>query len=370
MAVFGRNITVDGVSFHIRGVGWNPVDKGKDQNNITDADILKLAQLDAPVMAAAHINMVRLFINDIAIADKPCHCFACCRRFMNTSFMDVFHAHNISIMLGIPKKISDADLRDLVQHFQKHPALLFWSVGNVWNHYNSSLYGTVTNSTTEAVNWINHACNIIKETDAVFGRPVASVYGDEGFVMSGHLDTMPCIDLWGAQAFRGLEKAASNEDSYYPDNLTFTTFFYDYYKWTEEHNVIKPLFMGEYGLDAYNERTRSFVLDEQAAAIRNMVADLDAHSIVHCAQGAHCPASGGFVFEWADEWWKDKNAHIQNVGSGDEGCGELPCLYNEEFFGMVDIHRNYTCLPSGMYKRGCSLRPAYFAYATHYQFVL
>src|SRR5690606_5419262 len=59
IAVVGRAVYVDGKLFHIKGVNWNPVARGK--NHPADLDFAGFADVDIPLMKAAGINAVRTY---------------------------------------------------------------------------------------------------------------------------------------------------------------------------------------------------------------------------------------------------------------------------------------------------------------------
>ena len=57
--VEGNTLVVDGVPFHIKGVNWNPVAKGKFHPQ--DLDFAGYVEQDSALMAQAGINAVRTF---------------------------------------------------------------------------------------------------------------------------------------------------------------------------------------------------------------------------------------------------------------------------------------------------------------------
>src|SRR5690606_19203892 len=98
----------------------------------------------------------------------------------------------------------------------------------------------------------------------------------------------------------------------------------------------RPMFLGEYGADAYNALIDAVDLTSQAEATRALTLQL-IDNYVTDSEGV---TAGGFVFEFADEWWKDGTGSpaVQDVGGIAPGGGPHPDqTFNEEYWGLVDI---------------------------------
>ena len=155
--------------------------------------------------------------------------------------------------------------------------------------------------------------SVVKANDR--SHPVASVYGE-----------LPCpevvaqlsdVDVWGVN---------------YYDEITFSDLFD---RWAEASE--KPMFIGEYGADAYNALIGAYDPGSQAHATSVLTQELVDHSTV---LGGAC--LGGIIFELADEWWKcgTGSPQRQDVGGIAPGAGPYPDrTFNEEWWGLVEIDR-------------------------------
>lgn len=291
----GGRLFVDGEPFFIRGVCWNPVPKGG--THPADLDFSGFVEEDAALMKAAGINAVRTYetITDVAVLD---------------ALHDAgIHVLNMAYAWGGDDP-SVVDAR--VSAVKDHPAILMWVLGNEWNY--NGLY--VGKSHDEALAMLNEAAERIRAIDDE--HPIATVYGE--IPSSETVAAMPLIDVWGINAYRG---------------LSFGNLFDKFAEVSD-----KPMFLAEYGADAYDANQDAVNLDAQAEATGALTQELIDHG---AAAGKDGPCLGGTIFEWADEWWKDNSGSpsTQEPGGIAPGGGPYPDqTFNEEWWGIVDIDRN------------------------------
>jgi hypothetical protein len=287
-------LRVDGEPFFIRGVCWNPVPKGGVHPN--DLDFTGFVEQDAALMKAAGINAVRTYetITDLAV-------------------LDALHAAGIYVLNaayawgGDPPSVVDAKISAV----KDHPAILMWVLGNEWN-YNGLYVGM---SHPDALAALNEAAERIAAIDDQ--HPIATVYGEIPSAQT--VQAMPRVDVWGINAYRG---------------LSFGDLFERFAAVSD-----KPMFLGEYGADAYDATQDMVNLAAQAQATRALTQELIDHG---AAAGESGQCLGGTIFEWADEWWKDNagSASTQEAGGIAPGGGPYPDqTFNEEWWGIVDIDR-------------------------------
>ena len=289
--VDGRQLVVDCEPYQVRGVNWNPVPKGATHPQGLDYD--GLAPIDVPLMEAAGINTVRTYE---ALAD--------------TSVLDRLNASGIRVLSTVYGYGGDAAsvVTARVNAVKNHPAILGWVLGNEWNY--NGLYTSLSHA--DALARINEAAALVKAADTT--HPIITVYGELPTTQT--LGAMPDIDVWGINAYRGIS---------FGD--LFTT-------WQSRSD--KPMFLSEYGADAYNANLPGYDPMSQAQATRALTQEL----LQHSSALANGVALGGTLFEWADEWWKAGNPNTQEAGGAAPGGGPYPDqTFNEEYWGIVDIDR-------------------------------
>jgi hypothetical protein len=290
--VDGRKLVVDCAPYHVRGVNWNPVPRGATHPAGLDYD--GLAPTDVPLMQAAGINTVRTYE---ALAD--------------TSVLDRLYAAGIRVLSTVYGYGGDAAsvVTARVNAAKGHPAILGWVLGNEWNY--NGLYTSLSHA--DSLARINEAAALVKAADTT--HPVITVYGELPTTQT--LGAMPNIDVWGINAYRGIG---------FGD--LFTT-------WASRSD--KPMFLSEYGADAYNANLPGYDPTSQAQATAALTEELLEQSSALTANGV---TLGGTIFEWADEWWKAGDPNTQEAGGAAPGGGPFPDqTFNEEYWGVVDIDR-------------------------------
>lgn len=289
----GNVLMIDGQPFAIQGVNWNPVPVGG--THPADIEFLENVELDADLMQAAGINVVRTY--------EP---------IKSEEVLDILYAHGIYVINTVYSYGGDApsSVASTVNNLKNHKAILFWAIGNEWNY--NGLYKDFTQS--ESIDKINDVASIIQNLDE--HHPVTTIYGH--LPGSTLINMMPDIDVWGINVYSG---------------ATFGSLFSDWNFRSE-----KPMFIAEYGADAWNADIESLDEDSQAYATRILTSQIITNSSTTNASNR---CLGGTIFEWNDEWWKAGNVNTQDTGGSAPGYGPYPdYTFNEEYWGIVDIYRN------------------------------
>jgi len=287
-----RQIIVNGAPLHMKGVNWNPVRKGG--SHPADLDFSGFVVQDAQLMANAGINVVRTYD---AITD--------------TAVLDTLWSHGIYVISTVYGYGGSAisTIAPKIAPVKNHPAILMWAVGNEWNY--NGLYVNLNYNDARAK--IREAVREVKLLDS--NHPVTTIYGE--LPSSDTISFLSDVDVWGVNVYRG---------------IGFGDLFQ---KWAALSGL--PMYLGEYGADAYDARFDTPNYDAQEEATRALTDEIISNSAV---TGGVCV--GGMIFEFADEWYKDSTGDpwVHDTGGVAPGGGPHPDqTFNEEWWGLLDIDR-------------------------------
>jgi len=325
--VFGRKIYIDGEPFVFRGVCYSPTPIGQNvfsgyrfwqDRNYVD-DIPKIKSLGA--------NVLRIY-------DAP--------QSYETNFeefLQLCYKNKIYVIVGYwvnpNQNFSDQTVRQqekenflkIVNFWKNYPAVLGWCFGNevstnnvtAWSNW-YSLLEEVAKETKK--NDPNHLImTSAKSTDLVtIGKP--QYKSDD--------ETLSSVDLWGINAYLGRD---------------FKNLFNDYAEYSK-----KPLIITEFGCDSWNGTKNVEDEEMQKDYIISQWQDIERNLIIKGGV-----VSGGFVFEWSDEWWKGKSGSpsVHDTTSDWENSNYEDKNMNEEWFGIMkissDASHNYITQPKVVY---------------------
>jgi hypothetical protein len=307
------------VPYVIKGVNWSPAStdtntSSNDPNNVTvrRVEFGKWYQNDIPLLKAMNVNTVRL-IMDPGLPDDPNITVP------GLTILDEFYRNGIMVIMTVDNSNNSVDrIPAAVDQYKNHPAILMWSLGSEWNvnqFFNKAQFPTVDSAAIA----IESAAQLVKLHDT--GHPVVSSYGSI-FNKPNDIETYvnvtcPTIDVWSFNEYRG---------------PGFSRFF-DQWRFISG----KPMFLGEFGIDAYNSTRQQ---EDQAThalwggqlweeIARNLSAD-----------DSSLVALGGTIFEFNDEWWKATPYYQQDPTPAQNWFPPFPDgLANEDWWGIVTIQR-------------------------------
>ena len=317
--VEGRRIEIDGRTIFFKGVCWSPVDIGSSPNRGDLPNFAQRVREDAALMRAAGINAVRTY--------EP---------LMDHETLDVLHAYGImvinTVLYSTEWGTTIDDAVAAVREVGDHPAVVAWGLFNEPNLASvsdgSGYYlrdGHLRAGSRLHTDYLAFA-TAVKAADPQ--RPIVMAWGEsaDGLLDAATMSEYSLVDIFGFNLYRGV----TNGDAY--DT------------WAERSiaafGQIRPLLVTEYGVDSLSGSG-----DENQAVQAHVLKQLTVEMVERSVFGSNAArslVSGGFIFEWNDEWWKAGNSAQQDTSRSTAWQSPAypdPWMF-EEWFGLVSIHRH------------------------------
>lgn len=288
----GRKILVNDEPYLIKGVCYHPVPKGSEKRSFENLD------QDLALMKEAGINTIRVYspIDDEDVMDK-------------------IHQAGIKIIVGFGYNqegffdMLSGSFINYIKQYRKHPAILFWELGNEYNYHPEWFEGDMKN-------WyraLNDAAKLVHQTDSL--HPVATAHGELPDSLARAM--CPAIDIWGMNVYRW-----DNPEPIFG-------------QWKDVS--IKPMYLSEAGSDSYMTIEK---LGYQRGENQRAQADAT-QNILDAVFRNQEICSGVTVFAFVDEYWKAGNSDKQDTGGWAPNSTGVPYdgAPNEEYWGIVKIDR-------------------------------
>ncbi len=301
VTVEGRAMYVDGARYQIRGVGYSPVPVGQSPDTWSWPTTSGWYDDDFELLHLMNCNTIRTWSK----VTRP--------------LLDAAWRHGLLVVCGFPadpaahdfslpaeREALKEEFRAYVGDFEQHPAVLMWCVGN-----------EVNQGAGESSYWYSLLDEMAAVAHAEEGEPhhpVTTANGETSSIGSPVLQTtdaeMPNLDLWGANVYRG---------------LSFSALFQDF-----ETRSGKPLWISEYGTDAFDARPTHQTVDEetQAQVALGLWREIEGN-LETCA--------GGALMEFCDEWWKMGDPSVHDASGMPLPALPPDATANEEYWGMFAV---------------------------------
>ncbi len=287
--------------FELKGVGWSPMPVGSTNTAGYTLHYTAYADQDVPLIAGLNANVVKTY-NAFELNDS------------GRLLLDELYARGVMVIMTVMPSYWDAENKAYLQAvntFKGHPAILMWLLGNELNYnklYNGSL------SLDQAIDYVRTAIDDIHAADGE--HPVAVSWGNAP--TANYISALQAADVWALNLYPFLSLSERFDE------------------WLARSK--KPIFVGEYGADAYNAMLGAEDQDKQAEATQVLTEQIiENYSAVTPSKAV----LGGCIFELADEWWKAKGTSPSSHDAGGfSNSGVYPDgIANEEWWGLVSVER-------------------------------
>lgn len=317
--ISARTLLVNGKPFTMKGVCYQPTPVGYYPWEHYIYGDPAIYNRDLPILRDMGVNTIRLYtkITTAAFLD------ACYNNGVGPIYVVMGYyidGHNDFGNKALRDSIKN-DFRNYVNTYKNYPAILMWSPGN-------ETECTYAGCDYEYYTFLNELAEVAYIEEGNAYHPVTAVVADISNIGDSNLlatdDDMDYLDVWGSNVYRG---------------LSFGDLFDDY-----AARSSKVFWISEFGVDAWH------VIDKYSDPANGYLdeSSQDQWDIALWDEIASRGdvSSGGTVFEYSDEWWKDQYrppASHDYQGFPTSDSIVHPDQYsNEEWYGVVSVSGSET----------------------------
>ncbi|MCK9511544.1 MAG: hypothetical protein M0R28_09985 [Pigmentiphaga sp.] len=328
-----RKILLNGKEFFAKGMCYSPVPIGAEAGREPGGDHFSdfweaLFTRDLSVLHGMGCNSIRLYMASPWAIPWDSNS----GRQYHGKFMDLCAKQGIYVWLAYPmtpkQAMSSSDrprieqgYRLLCEELGKHPALIGFTIGNETDVYNENtqlpdFWAWMDDLARKVKSWAPDKLvkTAIHDIPPIIDQLVNPAIGKG----------LPHLDVIGLNSYRGTVNAG------------FDTLFTDYdAKFKTTGLPDRPFLITEFGCPASTRNGANPVELPNKAKAQADYLEVHWKDIVKHHGMNLC--SGGYVFSWADEWWKAGNI-TQHDGHSSCTAGEFPggCA-DEEWYGINSI---------------------------------
>lgn len=330
----GRQILINGQAFNVRGVSYSPTPVGSTLTGGGGSCIggytwwtdRPTYVADFPLIQRLGANTIRTYnlMNSASTRAQVIQALDEAQARGLYVIMGFFVQSTADLSNGATRAALRAEFLNSVNAYKDHAAVLMWAVGNEQN------LAANGNNRADWYTLLNLMAGDAKGADA--NHLVMSAEGEclapdctpqidmqiGDAALSADDASLTNLDVWGVNVYRG---------------TSFGTFFD-----VLASSTSKAVVVTEFGKDAYKDSAAQEDQSMQAAYLTSQWTEIAAN--LNTANTSKI-LSGGVVFEWSDEWWKDgggttcvsHNTAIlftRPADTTDPG-------YNDEWFGLVSV---------------------------------
>lgn len=313
ITIRNRQVLLNGQPFQFQGIDYAPTPIGQNPNNWPNGDYFTsdygdIYSRDLPLMREIGINTIKVYAWNIS-ADHSDFLTKAYNGGTNPIYVLLTSYIEAGNVVGNVNTYTQ-NYQTLAQNNKDYPAVIGYTVGNELN-------SEANRSNPAFWSALNKIAGAVKAIDPDHFTTTGLV--DDGMLSVQSGDAyMTHLDAWGIDVYRG--KSFGN---------LFTTY---------EAASSKPLLITELGFPADTHQNGSCVeLPDNAQAVADYLSDLWNEFLSNNAFSDPTKAASGiFLFEWTDEWWKGGNNN-QQLCNGASTPAFPGGYWDEAWFGINGI---------------------------------